>query len=698
MTLNRSIVRSLLVGGLTVFSFFVMTLLVSTVQNARAENEFHDYFSVEAAFPDDVNTQDTSQQLDRLRELSSKYGIVIAKKENTSRGTTTIYSSNPQWHGNSALASVTNVFYPKHDASLTSYFANHVFSGTFFIHAPGYSLAKLRTALTTQLALSPHQLKLAKSRDGQQNNLYITVVIIVASIVIAGAWLIVIANAYYGSQRFVSLLYLHGYSRRQILCAILAANQESAWLMAALTAVLGVIAKIGVPKVSGLGWGLVAVTSAGYLSVLLGIAVLLFTFRLCLTDVTQFVFRPAVQYRRLFLSTVITTLTLTSLIGIAVQFVYPPVRSAVINLSQRYTNTKVLTDYLNYPRTGPPASQSDATAVLKEITSANQFIQSSIRNKAIIFYPASDTVGRLSISLTGKQHLNPGFGQNEITVSPEYLKINPLFDTRGRRIKISPRDSVYTVLVPERYASQKDAVKRYLKTQRQFNNTVVGKEFRAKLGHATLPQDNSVHIITIRNGQPLLTFDPWLQGLQDPLINVVTAENFSMSTAVYADNFLGYTDGIFLPNKPEQNKKTIQTAGLSATFPKYTPAADYIGSMYDAQITNGYTLFAVVGLLLLLAVFLTLNGNVYYLEFSAQKLTLLQLFGWHRTGFLARIALLFSGGWLAVGAYELLTNQLGAALTLACIAALCLLLSLTTLTKGSALPHGNIHQPHHRRS
>jgi hypothetical protein len=107
-------------------------------------------------------------------------------------------------------------------------------------------------------------------------------------------------------------------------------------------------------------------------------------------------------------------------------------------------------------------------------------------------------------------------------VNPNYLQRYPAYDASGSRIYVDDTETSWVVLVPIRYRDQEDLIRL---NYQQFRNTALLDADYFESEDQERLKNQPVKIIWTANNQNYFTFNPRVDYVTDPLIQVMTLSN-----------------------------------------------------------------------------------------------------------------------------------------------------------------------------
>jgi hypothetical protein len=120
-----------------------------------------------------------------------------------------------------------------------------------------------------------------------------------------------------------------------------------------------------------------------------------------------------------------------------------------------------------------------------------------------------------------------------MTVNPNYLHRYPTYDVSGSRIYVDDAETRWVVLVPISYQDQEDLIRSTYQHRRA--GALLGAKLFGEKSFARL-RNQSVKFIWTANDQNYFTFNPQIEYVTDPIIQVMTLSNSSGDDRLNAVN------------------------------------------------------------------------------------------------------------------------------------------------------------------
>ncbi|ODJ51907.1 hypothetical protein BFR38_12020 [Brochothrix thermosphacta] len=299
-------------------------------------------------------------------------------------------------------------------------------------------------------------------------------------------------------------------------------------------------------------------------------------------------------------------------------------------------------------------SSTDDNAQLDNLVRTNHLFNDYYNHGMLLFRLEDDTEHKLL-----DDEYNPGhekFENNVLLISPDYLKLNPLYDINGTEIKINNHEKTLITLVPTTYYALLPEIKSYIEKEHNFQNNEVGKNFGLK----ATPQKVKFRYIEIRDNQALLTLLPHQRPLKNPLIKVLTQNNVDKNLSAYADSISGRADTFFIGNTQTSMsaiKNIVEKNQLQKTYPEIIPAQIFLKERFTDHNLVISLFLTIIIITLSLYLLLTLSFIHNYLLLNIQKALVLLQAGYPITRIYCLLFLIGCSPWLLLTAYNLIITQ-----------------------------------------
>lgn len=219
---------------------------------------------------------------------------------------------------------------------------------------------------------------------------------------------------------------------------------------------------------------------------------------------------------------------------------------------------------------------------------------------------------------------NPwGSEGKQIVINTNYLSLNPIYDIHNKKLKL-PTSNKYeiTVLVPEKYKAQEEAIK---ETTKQDYAMMLNKEN---------PDAVQVNINYVKNNQSYFTFTSQMAvqtnyEIEDPIAVILTSnfeENYLASTIAMG---YGYYTKNSTSDKPfDKTKQTIRKYEFDSIWSPVSVAYSDVEMKIQKDTEKLQLTIINCGLFLVLTAVLLFFSAIYYLEINKQTLALQWIFGY----------------------------------------------------------------------
>lgn len=225
---------------------------------------------------------------------------------------------------------------------------------------------------------------------------------------------------------------------------------------------------------------------------------------------------------------------------------------------------------------------------------------------------------------------------DDITVNPNYLKQNVVYDQNGKIINISEVDEDYILLVPEKYKAAQHGIESYyqsIKSGYSATDEDSGANPNNKKSKVALEK---IKIIWIKNGQKLFSYrldiNPKFNNcVADPIVRVLTKSNGDLSDY---NVVLGYMGNPFKIRLSNPDSTTTITSKLMEYF-DVTKYSFPIISVYDSiadqiQTATQKTEIMLITIILLcvLITIVTFQNILNYIEQNKVRLAIQKFHGY----------------------------------------------------------------------
>lgn len=265
-------------------------------------------------------------------------------------------------------------------------------------------------------------------------------------------------------------------------------------------------------------------------------------------------------------------------------------------------------------------------AVYNSFLTSNNLLNYWFDRGVLIVYLTDDTLSRLK-----SENYYPGYGANEVYVSPEYINKQELRDENNQIIRITNDEQVMIELVPEMYRKEETKLLAYLTENHEFLNHKVGEEYSSDEKESEGKSDDSqIEIRYIKDHQKLLELFPAQTNLSNSILRVITKNNTAKSS-VYGNTILGRSSAI-LVKKDEIYRQgevyEIDPLNLHKSFSKGYSADEYFKTVNQFDLQLYYPLLVTSGLALVIYLGTVVFQIVTYFQLNSRELTLKKLLGY----------------------------------------------------------------------
>ncbi|MDO7346044.1 DUF1430 domain-containing protein [Bacillus stercoris] len=249
--------------------------------------------------------------------------------------------------------------------------------------------------------------------------------------------------------------------------------------------------------------------------------------------------------------------------------------------------------------------------------------------KPIYFYTLNSTKENEVYSPSGRN----------VTISPNYLKINPIIGIKGKQItkkQLNLDPNTLNLLVPKKYAKFKEKIIKAYKEQFYFQKVEVENMYNKEIGHTSnaLKKDRlKINIIYTENSQKYFTFNSELgdinkkNNIVDPIATIFTGNVDTSYIGAYATTSLFFYDdseGMAYQKLVPYLEKTHTKNLINASVSVYKELSEQIARIQNMFIQN--LIGSVIAIILSMA-FLVSYIWTYY-SVNAYNLYLKEIFGY----------------------------------------------------------------------
>lgn len=165
-----------------------------------------------------------------------------------------------------------------------------------------------------------------------------------------------------------------------------------------------------------------------------------------------------------------------------------------------------------------------------------------------------------------------------ISINETYLREHPIYDVKGKAVKITGNKKENYLVVPVKYQGMEAEIKEYYEENNTFlryyidDLKKIGIEAANNQKHITIP----THIIYIADGQTCKVYNMYIGGklnciLKDPLISVITTENVSIAQIPGYVTNQDYLIKVDRSSKLRDMEKAIKETGLDRYLLNFSP-------------------------------------------------------------------------------------------------------------------------------
>ena len=223
-----------------------------------------------------------------------------------------------------------------------------------------------------------------------------------------------------------------------------------------------------------------------------------------------------------------------------------------------------------------------------------------------------------------RQETSYSWERDWVTINPNYLKENPVYDVDGNRVFIEETDNNYVTLIPDKYRSSESEI---LKKIAFWKN-----------GSREPVKSQQIKVIWIKSGQKLFSYNINVnpdQGnyVTDALINVKTESNMKTFDYMYVANYKGNPFKIKIDNTLEP-AESVENVLSQLDLNIYQPI---IISVYDTIAAESKSVrdmvqnFGMAIALLVMIIVIVLMQNIYnYFDLYKQRLVVQSFHGYKK--------------------------------------------------------------------
>lgn len=313
-------------------------------------------------------------------------------------------------------------------------------------------------------------------------------------------------------------------------------------------------------------------------------------------------------------------------------------------------------------------------AVLPDITDFDvmkSFMSKENRYKLKNLYLAYNKKGGILADFADFQPKTRGFNlkaidksykRDRVMINPNYLKMFPVYDTKGNEVKIAEDNSNFVLLLPDKYKNQEKEIRTFYNIQKAYSA-------------------QKIEIIWIANKQKLfsaaMSINP-AQGnfVNEPVVKVLTERN---GIEIDYDRIINYQTSPFkikisdLNNVEESVRPELKEIGINKYVPRVTMVYDSVAAEVkkakDMMIYISLTLVALLGL----ATLMIFQNVVSYFEQYKLRLAIQKFHGYKAVDMYSSYLFLILISWIVTFCLALVLNISKPIELLECSAAFMLL-------------------------
>ncbi|QKG83622.1 DUF1430 domain-containing protein [Kroppenstedtia pulmonis] len=246
-------------------------------------------------------------------------------------------------------------------------------------------------------------------------------------------------------------------------------------------------------------------------------------------------------------------------------------------------------------------------------------------------YPTLNAQGALYIDASDYEEmdllLNRNFdGIRSIMVNPNYLKVFPVYDSKGDPVQVSEKTKDWMLLVPEQYKDREKEIRDYFESKEQ-------RDF-----YVSVDKGQKLKILWLAKNQRIFSFNPDVfpgeqNMITDPIIHVKTEKN----------HLFGYSGGIRGGGAKDPLKVKLIDRDTALTYKKLKPELKrlqvddnlktiltvdqyVLQELHDLQQQMNMTLLIMLGLVVAF-VFLIVQNLLIFFHKHQKRFVVHRLFG-----------------------------------------------------------------------